>query len=300
MAMLTSRLTVPYEFNRTLRSRSEELRRRTFDLVIAVVALVLALPVLLVIAVTIRIDSPGPILFRQTRGGINGRPFRIYKFRTMTVIENDGAITQATRDDPRVTQVGRRLRQTSLDELPQLLNIIRGEMSARRTSSTRASARYRVRQGRRRLRAEKPGETGHHGMGADPWSSRRNIDDRGHPTARRPRQRVHREPQSAPRYPDPCSYGPRGAPSNERILAHRADPKGRAQRCTAEGIDALDRLQCRDASMENCMPLSSLRSTSAHSREVVASASHRHGPTGRFQQCTDASACRTDASCGLW
>ena len=129
MAMLTSRLTVPYEFSRTLRSRSEELRRRTFDLVIAVVALVLALPVLLVIAVTIRVDSPGPILFRQTRGGINGRPFRIYKFRTMTFTEDDGAITQATRDDPRVTQVGRRLRQTSLDELPQLLNIIRGEMS---------------------------------------------------------------------------------------------------------------------------------------------------------------------------
>lgn len=127
--MLTSRLTVPYEFNRTLCSRGEELRRRAFDLVIAVVALVLALPVLLVIAVAIRLDSPGPILFRQARGGINGRPFRMYKFRTMTVTEDDGAITQATRDDPRVTQVGRLLRQTSLDELPQLLNVIRGEMS---------------------------------------------------------------------------------------------------------------------------------------------------------------------------
>jgi exopolysaccharide biosynthesis polyprenyl glycosylphosphotransferase len=129
MAMLTSRLTVPYEINRTQRSRGEELRRRAFDLVIAVVALVLFLPVLLAIAVAIRIDSPGPILFRQTRGGINGRPFRMYKFRTMTVIENDAAITQVTRGDPRITRVGCRLRQTSLDELPQLLNVIRGEMS---------------------------------------------------------------------------------------------------------------------------------------------------------------------------
>lgn len=129
MAMLASRLTVPYEFNRTLRSRGAELRRRAFDLIIAVVALILALPVLLAISIAIRVDSPGPILFRQTRGGINGRPFRMYKFRTMTVTEDDGLITQATRGDPRITQVGRRLRQTSLDELPQLLNVIRGEMS---------------------------------------------------------------------------------------------------------------------------------------------------------------------------
>ncbi|QRM33398.1 exopolysaccharide biosynthesis polyprenyl glycosylphosphotransferase (plasmid) [Microvirga sp. VF16] len=127
--MLTSRPTVPYEFNRILRSQGEEVRRRAFDLIIAVVALIITLPVLLAIAVAIRIDSPGPILFRQTRGGINGRPFRMYKFRTMTVTEDDGAITQATRGDPRITQVGRRLRQTSLDELPQLLNVIRGEMS---------------------------------------------------------------------------------------------------------------------------------------------------------------------------
>jgi undecaprenyl-phosphate galactose phosphotransferase/putative colanic acid biosynthesis UDP-glucose lipid carrier transferase len=115
--------------NRTRRLRGEELCRRAFDLVIAVVALVLALPVLLAIAVAISIDSPGPILFRQTRGGINGRPFRMYKFRTMTVTENDVAITQVTRGDPRITWVGRSLRQTSLDELPQFLNVIRGEMS---------------------------------------------------------------------------------------------------------------------------------------------------------------------------
>ena len=145
-----------------LRSRGEELRRRAFDLLIAVVALVLALPVLLAIAVAIRIDSPGPILFRQTRGGINGRPFRMYKFRTMTVTENDGAITQATRGDPRITQVGRRLRQTSLDELPQLLNVIRGEMSlvGPRPHALQHDIEFgKIIDG---YAAEKPGEAGHH------------------------------------------------------------------------------------------------------------------------------------------
>ncbi|MXQ13571.1 exopolysaccharide biosynthesis polyprenyl glycosylphosphotransferase [Microvirga makkahensis] len=129
MAMLTSKLTAPYEFERPLHSRREELYRRAFDLVIATVALILVLPALIAIAVAIRVDSPGPILFRQTRGGINGRPFRMYKFRTMTVTEENGEITQAIRGDPRVTRVGRHLRQTSLDELPQLINVIRGEMS---------------------------------------------------------------------------------------------------------------------------------------------------------------------------
>ncbi len=127
--MLTSRLTAPYELNRTPLSRGEEMCRRAFDLTVAVVALALALPLLIVIAIAIRIDSPGPILFRQTRGGLNSRPFCMYKFRTMGVIEDESAVMQASRDDPRVTRVGRRLRQTSLDELPQLLNVIRGEMS---------------------------------------------------------------------------------------------------------------------------------------------------------------------------
>lgn len=127
--MLTSRLTVSYEFNPTLRPRRAVLRRRAFDLIIAVVALILALPVLIAVAVAIRVDSPGPILFRQTRGGLNGRPFRIYKFRTMMVTEDQGVVTHATHGDLRVTKLGRRLRKTSLDELPQLLNVIRGEMS---------------------------------------------------------------------------------------------------------------------------------------------------------------------------
>jgi undecaprenyl-phosphate galactose phosphotransferase/putative colanic acid biosynthesis UDP-glucose lipid carrier transferase len=80
-------------------------------------------------ALLIKLDSPGPILFSQWRSGFNGRLFRIFKFRSMTVLEDGPVIRQATRDDPRVTRVGRWLRRTNIDELPQLFNVLRGEMS---------------------------------------------------------------------------------------------------------------------------------------------------------------------------
>jgi lipopolysaccharide/colanic/teichoic acid biosynthesis glycosyltransferase len=81
------------------------------------------------VALAVRLDSRGPILFRQNRNGFNGRPFRIYKFRSMTVMEDGAVVTQAKRDDARVTRVGRFLRRSSLDELPQLLNVLKGDMS---------------------------------------------------------------------------------------------------------------------------------------------------------------------------
>jgi lipopolysaccharide/colanic/teichoic acid biosynthesis glycosyltransferase len=81
------------------------------------------------VALAIRLDSPGPVLFRQTRTGLNGRVFRIYKFRTMRVLEDGPEVRQACRGDARVTCVGRILRRTHLDELPQLLNVLRGEMA---------------------------------------------------------------------------------------------------------------------------------------------------------------------------
>ncbi len=86
-------------------------------------------PLLFLIALLIRFDSNGPALFRQTRTGLNGRQFRIYKFRTMRVQEDGSAVRQATKGDSRVTRVGRFLRKTSLDELPQLINVLRGEMA---------------------------------------------------------------------------------------------------------------------------------------------------------------------------
>lgn len=96
---------------------------------LASLGLVSLLPLLLVIALAVCLDSKGPALFRQTRTGRNGKPFRIYKFRTMTVQEDGAVVQQARRGDTRLTRIGRILRQTSLDELPQLLNVIWGEMS---------------------------------------------------------------------------------------------------------------------------------------------------------------------------
>jgi putative colanic acid biosynthesis UDP-glucose lipid carrier transferase len=104
------------------------LAKRGLDLVAALVLLILCAPLLVTAAIAIRFDSRGPALFRQWRLGLNGRPFRILKLRTLTVLE-DGAITQVTSDDPRLTRMGRVLRTLSIDELPQLINVLRGEMS---------------------------------------------------------------------------------------------------------------------------------------------------------------------------
>jgi lipopolysaccharide/colanic/teichoic acid biosynthesis glycosyltransferase len=104
-------------------------RKRSLDIAIAVFLVLLLLPLLLAIAIIVRLDSAGPALFRQRRGGLGGAPFVIYKFRTMRVVEDGAAIRQASRNDLRCTGVGRVLRRLSLDELPQLFNVLRGEMS---------------------------------------------------------------------------------------------------------------------------------------------------------------------------
>jgi Undecaprenyl-phosphate glucose phosphotransferase len=103
--------------------------KRILDVTLSTVALVLSLPLLLLVSIAIKLDSPGPILFRQSRRGFNGKDFKIYKFRSMTVLEDGESISQARRGDHRVTRVGRVLRTTSIDELPQLFNVLRGEMS---------------------------------------------------------------------------------------------------------------------------------------------------------------------------
>lgn len=103
--------------------------KRFLDLVIAIPALMVLAPFLIVLSLLIRLDSAGPSLFRQTRLGHQGRPFSIFKFRTMTVLENGARIEQARPDDARTTRIGRWLRAFSLDELPQLINVVKGEMS---------------------------------------------------------------------------------------------------------------------------------------------------------------------------
>ena len=103
--------------------------KRLTDMVVATATLILASPVMILTAVLVRLTSKGPIIFKQRRYGLDGREIIIYKFRTMTVTEDNGPIRQATRDDARVTPIGRLLRRTSLDELPQLINVLQGRMS---------------------------------------------------------------------------------------------------------------------------------------------------------------------------
>jgi putative colanic acid biosynthesis UDP-glucose lipid carrier transferase len=103
--------------------------KRLCDLVLGSVLALALLPVLLIVAVAIVVDSPGPILFRQERYGRGRRIFRIYKFRTMRVMESSGLFKQAEANDWRFTRLGKLLRRTSIDELPQLVNVLRGEMS---------------------------------------------------------------------------------------------------------------------------------------------------------------------------
>ncbi len=120
-------------------SRSARLLKRAFDLIGATILLLIGAPLLLFIAAAIRLEGPGPVFFRQTRVGRDGRPFRILKFRTMVV--GADALKESLRDlneasglfkiaaDPRITRVGGLVRRTCLDEVPQLLNVLRGEMS---------------------------------------------------------------------------------------------------------------------------------------------------------------------------
>jgi undecaprenyl-phosphate galactose phosphotransferase/putative colanic acid biosynthesis UDP-glucose lipid carrier transferase len=117
------------ELQRTPLSELEQFEKRVLDIVGACAALVMLLPVMLVTALAIKLDSPGPVLFRQCRSGFNAKRFLIFKFRTMTVMEDGASVSQATRHDPRITKFGGILRATSIDELPQLFNVLRGDMS---------------------------------------------------------------------------------------------------------------------------------------------------------------------------
>jgi putative colanic acid biosysnthesis UDP-glucose lipid carrier transferase len=108
---------------------AESWGKRAVDILGAALALLVFLPLLCCIALAVRLESPGPAIFRQRRTGHQGRIFTIYKFRTMTVTEDSGDIRHATRNDARVTALGALLRKLSLDEVPQFLNILKGDMS---------------------------------------------------------------------------------------------------------------------------------------------------------------------------
>ena len=153
---------------------------RTLDVVGAGLGLALASPVLAAAAVAIRLEDGGPVIYRQRRVGHEGRDFDLLKLRTMVVgAETQGAGWAVNRGDPRITKVGRALRRLSLDELPQLWNVVRGEMSL---IGPRPTLRYQVDQytPRQRRRLEiKPGLTGWaqvNGRTKLPWDERIELD----------------------------------------------------------------------------------------------------------------------------
>lgn len=150
------------------------------DIAVAFIGLLLLAPLLIVIACAIRLDSTGSVLFRQQRVGLNGRPFNVYKFRSMVHnAENIGLGYNLEKDDPRITSVGVFLRKWSLDELPQILNILRGDMSF---IGPRPTLQYQVDSytphQRKRLDM-KPGITGWaqvNGRNDIPWETRIELD----------------------------------------------------------------------------------------------------------------------------
>ena len=153
------------------------MRKRTLDLLGALFGLLLTAPLLLVVAVTVRLMMGRPVLFRQTRPGLHGRPFVLYKFRTMTDARD--AAGQLLPDGERLTRLGRFLRRTSLDELPELFNVLRGDMSlvGPRPLLMGYLPHYTPEQARRH--EVRPGLTGWaqiHGRNAVSWEEKFTLD----------------------------------------------------------------------------------------------------------------------------
>ena len=121
--------TICIELHRGPLGAFERGLKRSIDVLSAAAGLLLLLPLMTIVAALIKLDSPGPVLFRQRRCGFNGRQFQILKFRTMFVLEDGPSVCQAAESDIRVTRLGKWLRRTSIDELPQLLNVLSGAMS---------------------------------------------------------------------------------------------------------------------------------------------------------------------------
>lgn len=123
------RRSLSIEIQRGPLSGVEQLSKRLVDILGASIGLIILAPLMLLTAAAIKMDSPGPVFFRQRRNGFNAKQFSIFKFRSMTVMEDGANVVQAMRFDPRVTKVGRVLRRSSIDEVPQLLNVLKGDMS---------------------------------------------------------------------------------------------------------------------------------------------------------------------------
>jgi putative colanic acid biosynthesis UDP-glucose lipid carrier transferase len=125
----TNALLLPVTVQRLALTSFERAIKRALDIVVSATAIMFFWPLFLIAAIAVKLDSSGPVIFRQRRSGFNAKEFVIYKFRTMTVLEDGPIVTQACRNDLRFTRIGGFLRRSSLDELPQLFNVLKGDMS---------------------------------------------------------------------------------------------------------------------------------------------------------------------------
>lgn len=116
-------------FDTPLNNTTAKLLKRIEDVILSSIILILISPILLIISISIKLTSPGPVIFKQKRYGINGQEIKVYKFRSMTTQDNGNFVKQATKNDSRITPLGAFLRKTSLDELPQFVNVLQGKMS---------------------------------------------------------------------------------------------------------------------------------------------------------------------------
>jgi len=163
-----------------MKRRTQLALKRAFDIVVSSVALTLLSPLIALIALAIKLDDGGPVLYVQDRVGKDGKTFRCYKFRTMMVgAENKGLGLEVAEDDPRITHVGRFMRRWTLDEIPQLFNVLKGDMSivGPRPGLPHQADRYTPQQWRRL--EVKPGMAGWawiHGRNNPSWAERIELD----------------------------------------------------------------------------------------------------------------------------
>ena len=148
------------------------------DYSVATLALAVVAPLWAMVALAIKLESKGPVFFRQRRIGKNLKVFQVYKFRTMSVMEDGGVVKQAERNDSRITRVGRLLRRTSMDELPQLINVLKGEMSIVGPRPHAVVHDEEFMRATRSLFASAPRQAGHHRLGPGQRVARGNKNKR--------------------------------------------------------------------------------------------------------------------------
>ena len=169
---------------------TNELVKRISDIVIASVILVLISPLLLAIAIGVKLSSPGPVLFKQRRNGLDGHEIVVYKFRSMRTMDDGDVVRQATRNDPRVTPFGAFLRRTSLDELPQFFNVLQGTMSIVGPRPHAVTHNKEYRQIIKAYMVRHKVKPGHHRLGPGERPARRDRHGREDAGAGRIRSRV--------------------------------------------------------------------------------------------------------------